>query len=147
MYFRDDPVHSSNWVDLDETDEKTIFTQMRRSCKPNHIARFISCIFMMLALAWLTISLPIVYSAQQTTEQKQAAADGSQAEEESGNPFANTNEEKTSGNSSSFSEEYIHDSHHSEHYITDLSIEYSIEHFHTYIAFYGDLESPPPDLA
>ena len=133
---------------MDESSEKTIFTQMSRRRKPVNIARFISCIFMMLALAWLTISLPIVYSAQQTVEQKKAAANGSQqAEEESGNPFANTTEEKTSGNATSFSEEYLHDTHHAEHYITDLSTEYSIEHFHTYIAFYGDLESPPPDIA
>jgi hypothetical protein len=144
MYIRNDFIHSTNWVDLDESDEKTIFTQVSR-CKPNHTARFISCIFMMLALAWLTISLPVVYSAQQTAEQKRAATTGT--EEENGNPLANTNEEKTSGNSSSFSEEYLHDVHHAEHYITDLSIEYSIEHFHTYIAFYGDLESPPPDMA
>ncbi|MEO8173784.1 MAG: hypothetical protein ABI581_11900 [Sediminibacterium sp.] len=116
--------------------------------KPVNTARFISCIFMMLALAWLTISLPIVYSAQQTAEQKKAtASEPQQAEEETGNPFANTTEEKTSGNSTSFSEEYLHDVNHSEHYVTELANEYSIEHFHTYIAFYGDLESPPPDLA
>jgi hypothetical protein len=130
---------------LDENAEKTIFTQMSRRRKPNHTARFVSCIFMMLALAWLTISLPVVYSAQQTAEQKRAAATGT--EEENGNPFANTTEEKTSGNSNSFSEEYLHDVHHAEHYVTDLAIEYNIQHFHTYIAFYGDLESPPPDMA
>jgi hypothetical protein len=100
---------------LDENAEKTIFTQMSRRRKPNHTARFVSCIFMMLALAWLTISLPVVYSAQQTAEQKRAAATGT--EEENGNPFANTTEEKTSGNSNSFSEEYLHDVHHSQNII------------------------------
>lgn len=120
---------------------------MRIARKPNHTARYLSCIFMMLALAWLTISFPIVYSAQQmAAEHKQSGHCPSQDEEEADNPFANTNEEKTSSNSSSFSEEYIHDSHSADHHIAVLSVTYGIEHFPTYIAFYGDLESPPPDL-
>lgn len=119
-----------------------------RARRKTDIARFISCIFMMLALSWLTISLPIVYAAQQTAEQKKAIKSGAtSSEEESDNPLVNTTEEKTPGNSSSFSEEYLHDAHSSEHFVTELSIEYRIEHFSTYIAFYGDLESPPPDQA
>ena len=128
--------------------ETTIFTQMRARRIKNNIARFVSCIFMMLALAWLTISLPIVYSAQQVALEKKAAkTDSPQTEEEASNTFGNTTEEKTAGNSNSLSEEYLHEAHTTEHFTTELSIEYRIEHFSTYIAFYGDLESPPPDQA
>ena len=102
----------------------------------------------MLALAWLTISLPIVYSAQKISDEKRAEQTGkTQTDEEADNSLVNTTEEKTAGNSSSLSEEYLHDAHHTEHFVTELSIEYRLEHFSTYIAFYGDLESPPPDQA
>lgn len=105
-----------------------------------------SCVFMMLALAWLTVSLPIVYSAQQTAQEKKVKESQAQ-EEEAGNPLTNTTEEKTPGNSNSFSEEYLHDPNHTEHFITEISFQYHIEYHPTYIAFYGDLETPPPDVA
>lgn len=123
---------------------------MKTDWKINNISRFVSCIFMMLALAWLTVSFPIVYSAQQVAKQNSSVRAGGTSKsdkDKTDNPFANTTEEKTSGNSNSFSEEYLHHTHSSVHYTTVLSIEYTIEHFSTYIAFYGDLESPPPDLA
>lgn len=114
----------------------------------SEISRFVSCIFMMLALAWLTISLPIVYSAQQSIEKKVADPGTTQSpEEESENPFANTTEEKTPRGSNTLSEEYIHDTHAAEDPIAVLSTEYHIEHHPIYIAFYGDQDSPPPDLA
>lgn len=114
------------------------------------ITRFVSCIFLMLALAWLTVSLPVVYYAQQSSELSNPFnSDGSSKnnEDKSDNPFANTTEEKTSDSSSSLTEEYLHEAHASEHYITILSVEYKMEHYPTYIAFYGELVSPPPDQA
>lgn len=117
---------------------------MRRSKR--HIARWVSCIFLMSALAWLTVSLPVVYQAQQTAQEKKAAQAQSE-EEETGNPLSNTNEEKTPGGTGNFNEEYLHDSHCAEHFITEISYQYHIEHYATYIAFYGDLETPPPDQA
>ncbi len=133
---------------MDETAGKTIFTTMRARRKQNLRARYISFIFMMLALAWLTISLPIVYSAQQATQEKTSKnQQQTSQDEESDNPLTNTTEEKTPSGSNSFSEEYLHDSNHTEHFTTELSFKYHIEHFSTYIAFYGDLETPPPDQA
>jgi hypothetical protein len=121
---------------------------MRGRRTNNTIARFTSCIFMMLALAWLTVSFPVVYSAQKIAQQKEAATTGSSQnnDDKADNPFANTNEEKTSANSSSLSEEYLHDTHSAEYHLVVLSTKYTIEHHQTYIAFYGDLESPPPDI-
>lgn len=120
---------------------------MRARHKKDLTARYISCIFMMLALAWLTISLPIVYSAQQITQEKTSKTQQTTQDEESDNPLTNTTEEKTPGNSNSFSEEYLHDANHADHFTTELSIKYHIEHYATYVAFYGDLETPPPDQA
>jgi membrane-associated HD superfamily phosphohydrolase len=120
---------------------------MRARRRQNHTARHVSCIFMMLALAWLTISLPIVFSAQQTSQEKISKSQQSSQDEESDNPLTNTTEEKTPSGSNSFSEEYLHDAHAAEHFTTELSAKYHIEHYATYIAFYGDLETPPPDQA
>jgi hypothetical protein len=108
--------------------------------------RYISSIFMMLVLAWLTISIPFVYLAQEKidAQSKSTASSAVNTEEESNNPFANTTEEKTPS-SNSLSEEYIHEQHSIEHFQTEFSREYKIEHFSTYIAFYGELLSPPPD--
>jgi hypothetical protein len=118
---------------------------MRAQRKNKNTTRFLSCIFMMLALAWLTVSFPVVYSAQQMAQEQKVNGPGD--EDKSGNPFANTTEEKTSSNSSSFSEEYLHDTHSADYHVPVSSIKYHIEHHPTYIAFYGDLESPPPDIA
>ena len=102
---------------------------------------------MMLTLAWLTISLPFVYDAQQTIEKKaDVELPGNSAEEEADNPFANTTEEKTPGGATTLSEEYLHDTHHAEQYFATVSKEYNIENFSTYIAFYGELISPPPEV-
>lgn len=101
---------------------------------------------MMLALAWLTVCLPIVNKAHEQVDQHSSTQSGHMAhgnEEECDNPFATNTEEKTSANS--FSEEYLHDNHVAEHYRTGLSVAYKIEHCATYVAFYGELISPPPD--
>ena len=111
----------------------------------------VSCIFMMLTLAWLTVSLPFVNGAQQNS--KQSSSSGittpiDAEDDDSNNPFANTTEEKTSSNFNSISEEYLHDVHHSfELYVTVPSLEYKVENVSTYIAFHGELISPPPDVA
>ncbi len=124
---------------------------MRARRNTADIARLISCIFMMLALAWLTISLPVVYAAQQMAQEKktsQSAQQQSSPEEETDSQLVNTTEEKTPSGSNSFSEEYhLHDSHSLDHFTTELSFKYHIEHYSTYIAFYGDLETPPPNQA
>ncbi|MEO5561959.1 MAG: hypothetical protein ABIR18_00965 [Chitinophagaceae bacterium] len=108
-----------------------------------------SCVFMMLTLAWLTVSLPFVNGAQQHSKQTSSKTGMPiEAEDDGNNPFANTTEEKTSGNFNSIAEEYLHDSNHSlEQYVIVPSIEYKVENVSTYIAFHGELISPPPDVA
>src|SRR5688572_8800640 len=109
---------------------------------------YASCIFMMLALLWLTVSLPVVNAAQQkaqTSSLQQQLPTENTEDDTSNNPFGNTTEEKTSNNTTTLSEEYLHDNHSSEDYITVPSTEYKVEHASIYIAFHGELISPPPD--
>jgi hypothetical protein len=109
-----------------------------------------SAVFMILALLWLTISLPFVYDNQQEqTEKNKIVNNASSAEnnEEASNPFGNTTEEKNPNSSNSFSEEFLHDYHEHDHYFTISSQIRKCENVATYIAFHGDLEVPPPDVA
>jgi hypothetical protein len=119
---------------------------MKCSQKQIKTSIYLSSIFMMLTLAWLTVSLPFVNAAQQATEQ-QTSTDMQDAAEDDDNPFANTSEEKTPNNFNSISEEYLHDSHSFDQYVTVPSVEYRLEHVPIYIAFHGELISPPPDLS
>lgn len=96
---------------------------------------------MMLALLWLTISIPFVYNAQQ----KQAAialnysSDNSQ--NDNSNPFSNTTEEKAPVQ---VSEEYLHTE--QEHHYTWITIRHYNNHrVDIYTAFHGELISPPPE--
>ncbi len=106
-----------------------------------------SSIFMILALLWLTISLPFVVGAQM----EQSGAKAGQVcplttdEEESCNPFSNTTEEKTP-NPNSFSEEYLHDHNHSDAVLVAVSTVHKSEDDGTYIAFHGELLVPPPNF-
>src|SRR4051794_29390800 len=92
---------------------------MNRKRRTYNLFQLASAVFMILALVWLTVSLPFVYAGQQKHAQKekititQNSLSDTNDEETSTNPFGNTTEEKNS-NSTSLSEEYLHD-----HYIHD----------------------------
>ena len=104
--------------------------------------------FMILALLWLTISLPFVFESQQQSQSNQIVnQDSSENSEESTNPFGNTTEEKNPNSSNSFSEEFLHDHHIHDHYFSIAAQYHKCENVATYIAFHGDLEVPPPDVA
>jgi hypothetical protein len=124
------------------------FRAMQSGRAPIKVSFFLSCIFMMLTLAWLTVSLPVVYASQQTTALNKADKEipSGGKEKDADNPFANTTEEKTPNNINSISEEYLHDTHASEYYPAGPAIEYKVEHVPVYIAFHGELISPPPDV-
>jgi hypothetical protein len=107
----------------------------------------VSALGMIAALVWLTISIPFVFNSQQLLKEieKTQSAKASNKNNEENNPFANTTEEKTPA-SNSFSEEYMHhtDEHLQNNYTTNLSYSHADESL--YIAFHGELLSPPPDL-
>jgi len=101
---------------------------------------------MCLALFWMTINMPFVQRAQEVKIQNEKAKPVSQQEEEGADPINPPTEEKA-GNSVSFSEEYIHHSDGTSPF-SAKEIKHSFPvNTPLYIAFYGELISPPPDLA
>ena len=109
-----------------------------------------SAVLMMLALMWLTISAPFVFEFQKELakhSKTSSCAFPLTEEEETGNPFGNSTEEKAPKNINSFSEEYLHD-HHRSDYIFSIGLQYhKNENAGVYIAFHGELHVPPPNVA
>lgn len=115
-------------------------TAKRTSYRLRHHA---SAVFMICTLLWLTVSTPLILDAQRELSSKCSPGATHPAVEESTNPFAGLNEEKSSTNALS---EYLHeplivsevnssDTQHGSHAGTDI-----------YIAYYGELISPPPEV-
>lgn len=122
---------------------------MRRNRKIFTCIQRVSSVFMILALLWLTVSLPFVYASQQEiaklnkVEHSNFPLAGN--EEESANPFGNGTEEKAPN--SAFSEEYLHDHHKSDYFLASGSQFHKCENADTYVAFHGELLVPPPNQA
>jgi hypothetical protein len=107
----------------------------------------ISAIFMILALLWLTISAPFVFTAQEElAKQNKTERSALPISEEESNPFSNSTEEKAPS-STSFSEEYIHDHHEADLLFLMASQFHINRNAGTYIAFHGELLVPPPNQA
>lgn len=112
--------------------------------KPKHYA---SCIFMMFTLLWLTVSTPFITELQkELNKQSSYSAGGSEGQsmEDNANPFSGLNEEKCNGCGNTLSE-YLHEP----LTITTLLTTELIHASHTgssiYIAYCGELLSPPPE--
>ncbi len=104
---------------------------------------------MILALVWLTVSLPFVFSAQQQMHKIQNTANSSPSlpqgtEEDNSNPLNNTTEEKAP-TVTSVSEEYLHNTHHENDYYRVIMRFYKSEDADTYLAYHGELHVPPPN--
>lgn len=118
------------------------------------MVRWVSGIFMMLVLLWLTVSAPFVISFQMQMAEREMAQHkdcGEKCNEKDAtaecNPFANTTEEKTESSTSfGFSEEYLHDHYEIIHTLDDLLKHDNCGHSALYIAFHGELLSPPPEV-
>mgnify|MGYP003543439085 FL=1 len=123
---------------------------MTKNSKTYNISQKASAIFMILALCWLTISTPFVISFQQELAKQEKKSNIksslSSTEEETSNPFGNNTEEKAPGNSTSFSEEYMHDQHTTHYFFSQILQYYKFENADTYIAFHGELLVPPPNF-
>ena len=123
---------------------------MKKNKKTYSFFQLASAVFMIVALLWLTISTPFVYIHQQKIAEKDKLVNINSSvadnDEETANPFGNNTEEKSSGNGNSFSEEYMHDHHINEHFISLESHYPACENAGTYVAFHGELLVPPPNL-
>jgi hypothetical protein len=120
---------------------------MRRTKKIYNFFHLLSAVGMILALLWLTVSAPFVQESQQKlAKQEQTSNSSSPCSEEESNPFGNSTEEKTPS-STSFSEEYLHDTHASTHLFIAATPDHLTQDDGTYIAFHGELLVPPPNVA
>jgi hypothetical protein len=117
-------------------------TKRSRIYTPGHV---VSSIVMLLALAWLTVSAPFVYSAQQQQEQLAQQLQCPENAEEDYNPFASSNEEKTGSGTNTLSEEYLHHGHHMDHHFTTVVNYYKCYPDDEYLAFHPESFSPPPE--
>lgn len=124
---------------------------MKRNQQPYSNLQMASAVFMMLALLWLTVSMPFVFANYQELDKQDKIANNISPlagnEEESATPFGNTTEEKNSKSTNTVSEEYLHDNHASEYFISIASQYHKCENAGTYVAFHGELLVPPPNVA
>jgi hypothetical protein len=122
---------------------------MKRGYKIYSVSQLVSAVVMILALVWLTVSAPFVYTAQEELSKQQKMEKPGfplAGSEEESNPFGNNTEEKAP-NTTSLSEEYIHNSHRI-HFFFSIATQYhKCENADTYIAFHGELLVPPPNAA
>ena len=104
---------------------------------------------MILALLWLTVSLPFVYNAQQllsgqTSITAISLEDNPVEGSEDANPLAGSVEEKAPAGASVL-EEYLH--HHDEAFSVENPQLSHLDNrsYDLYLAFHGELLSPPPE--
>lgn len=108
-----------------------------------------SAIGMIVALSWLTVSMPFVNASQQEWAKINHSTPGSPLtgnEEESSCPMGNATEEKAPTNSN-FSEEYLHDHFTTHSLSSELLTYHKSDDDGTYIAFHGEMLVPPPNIA
>ena len=124
---------------------------MKRNTKPYSIFQLASAVVMIMALLWLTVSTPFVYASQQELIKQHKGATNSSAlvgtEEEAANSLGNTTEEKKPSSGSSLTEEYLHDNHIVDRFISPISQFHKCENARVYNAFHGEVQVPPPNRA
>lgn len=123
---------------------------MKKNHKIFSIAQLVSAVVMILALMWLTVSTPFVLASQQEIAKKHKMEKTSTplttSEEETTKVPGTNTEEKTPGSSTSVSEEFLHDNHRADYFIS-LSMQYhKLDNAGTYIAYHGELLVPPPNF-
>ena len=121
---------------------------MKANKRTYQISQILSAGFLILALLWLTVSLPFVYESQRELAKHSSSVNNqcshTSNEEEPANPFGNTTEEKAPS-STSVSEEYLHDNHIAEHFTSLASQNHKCENSGIYNAFHGEVHVPPPN--
>lgn len=99
---------------------------------------------MLLALAWLTVSLPFVYAQQQKPKAAIEKQTDNISTDEETNSLSNTTEEKSENSNTTLSE-YLHELHYAG-YTGSLVVKKHNDHTaDVYIAFHPDYICPPPD--
>ena len=104
--------------------------------------QIVSCAIMLLALAWLLVSLPFV-TASQNIEAQITHHQGPSEDDNSANPFANSEEINENGGSTI--SEFLHDHHFAEHDPPSVVRHPKTHSSNLYLAFHPELISPPPE--
>lgn len=123
---------------------------MKKTPQPYSLFRRLSAVMMIIALSWLTISAPFVFEQQQKMAKQNSCACGDlpiAGTEEEANPFSGSTEEKAPKTLNSFSEEYLHNHHQSEYFLSIASQFHKCENAGIYVAYHGELLVPPPNKA
>jgi hypothetical protein len=123
---------------------------MKNIPQPYSFFQRISAIMMIVALAWLTISAPFVFEQQQKMAKQNHSACADlpiSGTEEEANPFSSATEEKAPKTLNTFSEEYLHNHHPSEYFLSIASQFQKCENAGIYVAYHGELLVPPPNKA
>lgn len=106
-----------------------------------------SAVFMILALFWLTISMAFLPVPKESIVKEDKIENTTVSdtgnEEESSTNNSNTEEKVPTGNS--FSEEYLHTTHHTHYFFYTIYTFYKCENSDTYTAFHSELLVPPPN--
>jgi ABC-type transport system involved in cytochrome bd biosynthesis fused ATPase/permease subunit len=106
-----------------------------------------SAVLMILALVWLTVSLPVVSDSMKELAGQEMTNSPLTPEEETSNPLNGTTEEKAPTSSSTVSEEYLHEHHKTDPFFLSAAQIHMLENAGTYTAFHGELLVPPPNQA
>lgn len=123
---------------------------MKKVQQPYNFFQRGSAVLMIVALCWLTISAPFVFENQQKMAKQNCEATATiplAGTEEEANPFSGSTEEKAPKTLNTFSEEYLHDHHHSEYLLSITSQFHKGGDAATYVAYHGELLVPPPNKA
>jgi len=106
-----------------------------------------ACVLMLMALIWLTVSIPFVYECQKSfAKENISQSSGYSNDDDSDNPLTTTTEEKNSDNASNlFSEEYLHHAAEEFNYVNYRLLSLHPTQESTYTAFHGELLCPPPN--
>lgn len=109
------------------------------------LKNILPALVMFIALAWLTVSLPYVYSFQKeiAKQESRSAPFDSPVDNEESNPLSNSTEEKAPN---SVSEEWLH--HTDDHnYLFSYKLSHDNRHaYDVYVAFHGEVQCPPPNF-
>jgi hypothetical protein len=125
-----------------------ICSLMKKSGSLYSVFHKLSAICMILALVWLTVSTPFIFRVQQDLVKSEKSTGSNPAnspgDEEVANPFSNSTEEKAPTSVSTISE-YLHETETLIHPSGTLAKHHKYHVFDCYIAFHGELLSPPPE--
>ena len=117
-----------------------IFVDRMKIVSAYKLKHIVASLVMFFALAWLTVSLPYVYSFQEEIAKQESRS--APVDSEESNPMANSTEEKAP----TVSEEWLH--HTDDHnYLFSYALSHDNRHgYDIYVAYHGEVQCPPPNF-